>query len=725
MHRSWLSAPRHRRSLLVALALTSPANAAFGQSGSAKTKESNPGDLSLVSLLDTEVVTASMSEQSLAEAPAVIDVLTQEQLRARGYRTIADALASVSGLDVTSDHFQSSVGVRGITSGVRGYSRIVKVMIDGQPVSFRPSGENFLGVELIPLVLVDRIEIVRGPGSTLYGANAFLGVVNIITKSGYGLRGNSAEVAYEGGERVEAWGGQAAVTGQFGDFSVLLGATQEARSLDGYRLVPLPGRTHPREGDVTNTDATPSASAFGRLTYDTERFGTLSIEGHFQRLNRSLEFVDYGPLTHDNQSDLRNGYGKVSYRREWETRLVFEVSAALSGGGTGLGDRLNTSRATRSYIERDVGYQGYDVASSLSYRLGRKSSVVAGLDFTLDRQTILSHYAVLPSGARILNPPAGARTGIVDFTNFGAFANATLYPFSRLPTAHSDLGISAGARIDAHNIYGDNGSARGGLVYDVDDRHYAKLLFGTSFRAPSSTQLYSNYVIPGGVIGNPELRAETAKTLELALGTSPLEPLTLRATGYYTFVEERIGIRRRPPTSSVANPIYENSTPISSHGVELQADFRIPTLEMWISYSFQSSIYEKTDFFASPPADVLVRTDGFPAHALRGGATWTLASLHLQNHLELRVTGERLGNLDNNALVYPLESLTRRYALPAYVLVDWTISSVGLELWEGRESHFSLQIKNLFDENYRMPGYAGFDIPGFPRSFVLGLAQDL
>ncbi len=683
-------------------------------------------DLSLVDLLDTEVVSASLTEQSLAEAAAVIDVITQDDLRARGYRSVGEALQSIAGLDLISDHYQWNLGVRGVSGGTRGYSRIVKVMIDGQAVSFRPSGENFLGLELVPLGVIDHIEVVRGPASVLYGANAFLGVVNIITRRGYGLSGNSISLGYEGGSKVASPWGEAVIAQQLGNLSLLLGAAEETMSLDGYQLVVLPHRGHPRASASSQTLATPSGSAFGRVSYESEHWGTLSFDANLQRLYRSAEFPDWGVMTHDNRLELLNGYARLGYRAELGTAFLLDLSAAASAGGTGQNDHLNIAPDPSAFIERDLGYSGRDLSGTLTYRLDNKSFGLVGVDATWERQTLLTHYLVTPSGARVLLPPARTPIGERAFRNLGAFAHATLYPFQHHgPRALSSLGITAGARDDAHNIYGNNWSARGGLVYDIAERHYAKLLFGTSFRAPSSTQLFSNLIVPGGYIGNPELKAERAQTLELALGGSLLHGLTLRADGYLTLIEDRVEIRKPAPAAAQANATPSNSTPITSKGFEAQLDYRSRGWNAYASYSLQSSTYPKDDLLSLGRRTVAVHTDAYPTQLLKGGLTRTQSAWHVRGNIEGRYVGARLGNLDNNSLLNPLDYLEDRYQLPAYLLFDLTISTVDVEFWRGHETLLLAKIRNLFDTRYTFPGSNGFDIPGFERSFALSMKQDL
>jgi outer membrane receptor for ferrienterochelin and colicins len=704
-----------------------PAGASAQSAAHAKEHEDLPAsDLSLVELLDTEVVSASLSEQSLAEAAAVIDVITQEDMRARGYRSVAEALQSIAGVDLISDHYQWNMGVRGVSGGTRGYSRIVKVMIDGQPVSFRPSGENFLGLELVPLGVIDHIEVIRGPASVLYGANAFLGVVNIITRRGYELSGNSLTVGYEGGPKIASPWGEGVVAQQLGDLSLLLGAAQETTSLDGYRLVVLPNRSHPRSGETSQTLGTPSGSAFGRLSYDSEHFGTLSLDANLQRLYRSAEFADWGVMTHDNRLDLLNGYGRLGYRAELGRALSVDLNGALSAGGTGKNDHLNIAPERSSYIARELGYRGRDLSGTVTYRIDRRSAALVGVDASWERQMLLAHYSVAPGGDRVLLPPAGTPTGERDFRNFGVFAHATYFPFTGSgPAGLAGLGLTAGARDDTHNIYGNNWSARAGLVYDIAERHYAKLLFGTAFRAPSSTQLFSNLIVPVGSIGNPDLKAERAQTLELALGSSPLRGLTLRADAYLTVIDDRVEIRRPPPAAVQANATPSNSTPITSKGCEAQIDYKSSLVGAYASYSLQSSTYPKQDLLSLGLETVQVHTDAYPTHLLKLGLTLTERAWFLRGNVEGRYVGARLGNLDNNALLNPLDHLENRYALPAYTLFDVSVSTVGVELWKGHESVLLAKVRNVFDARYTFPGTDAFDIPGFERSYALSLQQEL
>jgi hypothetical protein len=154
-------------------------------------------------------------------------------------------------------------------------------------------------------------------------------------------------------------------------------------------------------------------------------------------------------------------------------------------------------------------------------------------------------------------------------------------------------------------------------------------------------------------------------------------------------------------------------------------DYKTTFLNAFLNYSFQNSTYPKADYLSLEARTVPVRTDAYPAHLIKGGLTFTKRAWFLRTHLEGRYIGKRLGDLDNNSLLDPLNYLTNRYAIPAYALFDLALSTVGIEFWRGHETMLLGKVSNLFDTRYTLPGYSGFDIPGFSRSFYFSVHQDL
>ena len=141
-------------------------------------------DLGALLAMDVTVVSATKTAQSLEEAPSIMTVITRQDIERWGYDTVADALKYIVGFYVVDDHITPNLAVRGISGGLRSESGIVKLMLNGHPITYRPTSGNWLGAELIPLSTIQQIEIIRGPASALYGADAFLGIINVITRQG-------------------------------------------------------------------------------------------------------------------------------------------------------------------------------------------------------------------------------------------------------------------------------------------------------------------------------------------------------------------------------------------------------------------------------------------------------------------------------------------------------------------------------------------------------------
>src|SRR4051812_47839717 len=230
-----MSCPRH--TLLGPLALA----AALAWPASAQAGDSAPGDiekLDLKNLLDTpvDVWTAAKMAQKQYEAPAVITTVTREQIAVWGYRSVAEVLSHLLGFYVVDDHTSPNLAIRGISGGLQADSSIIKVLIDGHAISFRSTGGNGLGPELIPLSAVERLEIVRGPASALFGADAFLGVVNIRTRTGKTVDGATAWLS--AGRVGEKLAGDLDVsTGmELGNLDVLVALRRSTQDLSGLAL---------------------------------------------------------------------------------------------------------------------------------------------------------------------------------------------------------------------------------------------------------------------------------------------------------------------------------------------------------------------------------------------------------------------------------------------------------------------------------------------------------
>ncbi len=650
------------------------------------------------------VVTATKREQRLSEAPAIISLVSARQIEQHGYASVGEALSGVSGLYSLHDHVQYSLGVRGINAGMRGWSRIVKVMVEGQPVAFRPSSENFLGAELVPMQAIDRIEVVRGPSSALYGANAYLGVVNVIMRQGERIDGvelissvGSVEghLAYDlgllYGERRGRTDYMVAARGQFADRS-------------GLRPTDLPGDS--RYGDAglaSRNDVSRPASLYARARVDGRTDERLIVDLSLQRLDSFGEFQDWGSLTGQNRVSMQNMFARARYERR-VAGLNAALAAAYSRGDPTDDEFLATNQVgVGDWITREVGYRAIDLSSELGLESETGNSITVGIDHSRDRQdlqTYFRHYFDQPA------QPTGLTQGDTLFVNTGAYAQAVVHPFRTVSVGGlTDLGVTGGVRYDRHSIYDDIANYRVAAALPLTSRWYAKALYGTSFKAPSSTQLYTTLIVPQGVLGNPELQPEKARTWEAALGGRLSSRITITVVGFATEVRNKVEL-----VPSGANTRAENVARISSRGLEQETLYRSEATSAFLNVSYQHSTERRVDQLQGTLED---NTKLYPATTVQFGGARQLRRWPWEIGLAGAWVGERTASTQNIKSFDPV-NLTE-YNLDPYLLLDMTLRSRFLSA--GRGAVLQLKIANVLNQQFLYPGFRDFDIPGLGRRY--------
>jgi iron complex outermembrane receptor protein len=672
------------------------------------------------SSLTDEVVSSTKTRQRAPKAPAVISIVTREEIQSHGYGSVAEALRSVPGLYDVYDLVSHNIGVRGINGGARAGGNILKLMIDGHPVDYRPGTSNFFGEELIPIGIIERIEIIRGPASALYGAGAFLGVVNVITRSGKSVSGIDVTVQGTAVREHELGAGTQVVQGAAGEgFDMVMAAGIWAQARSGLSI--------PASSPLINRPGVPPAlleSSAGDVTRPRSFFthlkmqvgpGEMSFLTSLQYVSAASEFQDVAPLTHSSRISLFNQSYRLGYQLSPLPALTLRASVGYSRAVPTTSEHLDVGRTDFDFI-RVVSTDGLFLSGEGQWIQGPLNAT-AGVDLSSDDHLLetydrrLLEDVLAPDGS-ILRGTGTIIPGIGhgnrdEFRDVGTYAQL-IYDFN------TSLSATLGTRLDFQNVYGINWSNRVGIVYAPPDRVLTvKALYGSSFKPPSAEQLYAQPMTLLDLKGNPGLNAQTAQTFELAggygFGKGRGEVLL---NLFATHIFGRVEFLQRSFYLEAQNADDEWVL-----GGELTAAYAL-TRDLQVS---GSASVARTALLTSPQVALDRRMVTNPLYPflqvhLTGQYSLPLKGLMLSaeaSYVSARAASQVNANL--NGLAYNLEG----YPFTALVL------SYNRQMLPGRDTAITLRASNLLNWKWADSGFGGIDVPAQGRTVQLSITQRL
>ena len=677
-------------------------------------------DYELEDLLNI-VVSATKTQQRVEEAPAVVTVIHGSDIRAWGYDSVAEVLRHVAGLYLIDNHIVPDVGVRGVMSGLRSESGLIKVMIDGHTVAMRQTGGNWLGPELIPLSAVERIEVIRGPASALYGADAFLGVVDIITRKGEAVDGGRIVMSGRMDDGRMGGGIDLATGFKAGELDVLLAGRLSRRDLSELELPdssPAPQIPPARAGERT-ADGLDQLSGTGllKLSYGLGELGSVSATGYLSYLARGAEFADWLQLGHgvddggrpiDNQVALLQGYANVRAELALTGDFSLEIDGLYFRGVPADRDRIELG-SDIYYVERKFRYQGGELNLGARYQALESLGFVAGLGIGYDEELLPSYLHVLKTEVGGQSPgdireSTSTHAGIEAFVNPGAYLQVVWTPIEK------QLGLTGGIRYDWHNIYGSQVSGRLGAVYSPLEDLHLKLLYGNAFKAPAPLLLYGQPMRAGDIRGNPDLEPQRVHTAELQASFEPWAWLQVSTDLAYSYLENKAEF-----TLQGVNKVAQNVAELASLSWETEVRAR---WKNWVQGYLNWSLAYVLRNLGQPGyvSDLLgARTSTYPMWLLHAGVRGRLPWMPVRLTLELSYASSRDAS-DENAL-----EAGRVYTLPALVQLNASVALFDLELFADHKSEIRLLGYNLLGETGPDPGFGGIDYPLAPRSVMLQL----
>jgi outer membrane cobalamin receptor len=658
--------------------------------------------MSLEELINVEITVATRSPKLVRKAPAIASVITAKEIHNMGARNLLDVLKMIPGFGVSLNEWGAAmIEVRGVRTLL---SEKILVMIDGHSLNRNFTGTAFHGeFEDLPVENIKQIEVIRGPGSALYGANAFVAVLNIITRDAHEINGLEVKTSLGSfaTRKIDLTGGKVFQNG------LALSASLDYYETDGPALLV----------EQDSTFGTPWAVSPGYTDMRHDRADLLvkaswkdfSYQGHFMNKNLDGLYIGFGyALTDDNTFEYNYYTNELSYRRELTERLLTNIKLFYDhfdqGGGIieiqpegflvgvippGFPDGMYGG----PYVKNDM----YGGEIQLDYDLNDTNHVIAGalyeklIQYDVRR---ISNYA--PPTATVPVPvpiPGGVQdtSSTVDI-NWNRDADREIwavYVQDEL-TIRENVNLTVGARYDHYSDFGSTINPRAGLVWGFMKNGELKLLYGQAFRAPDFGELYTENNVSS--MGNPNLGPEKIKTYEAALGLTPTNSLSVDISYFYNKVEDLI---RTTPTVPA---YFINQGTAEINGIELVVNGRYTPDNYWsLSYTYQDPRDGETK----------ARLPDVPYHRAAGSINYGLTR-YLTIHADLLWTGER-----------PRPAGDTRAKVDAYTTVDLALTLKNFY----KTMEIQGVIHNLFDQDYVDPDRSGALqlVPNdFPRSGISG-----
>ena len=666
---------------------------------------------------------ATGTSKPIFQSAAVTSVITAEQIKAMGATELHEVLETVPGVhaSIQENTYDYNYSMRGIRNTQNSQ---VLMLLNGTRITTPVYGTLMTGTEL-PIEAIQQVEVIRGPGSALYGADAFAGVINIITKKAKDINGTALGARVGDHSTQSGWGQYGA---QWAGWDIATSLQYQHTSGDGGRVVNADTQTLFDNAPGIGTHASHAPGALNT------RYETLNGHLNLQRKHWDIGFWAFNSInagTRAGAAGALDSNGKLNGEQylsdvrfstedwldNWELMAhasyiqadfqaqqlqLFPANAVLPIGSDG---NINTATNEKSeFIFPKVLFP-----DGVNNNLGRMeripsielSSVYRGLDNHILRLSAGFRYEEITTSDSRNYGYGVPLPALVD----GALTNVTGTPFVYLPDTHrtiwslvaqdewqfaDDWQLTAGIRYDDYSDFGGTVNPRVALVWDINEQLTSKVLYGKAFRAPNfAEQFTQNNPV---VLGNQNLNPETINTYEWALDYRPFSSLRTAVNVYYYKIDNLISA---VPDSGRPTNTFQNSGDQNGYGTEFE--FNWQASEQWNvkgNYAWQHATNEVTNQPVS----------GVPEHHVYTAFLWQFMP-DWQFQSQLNWIGGRTS----------LPSDNRK--LSDYETIDFTLR--GKKLF----GHLNLaaSLRNAFDTNYYEPAAIQLpqNLPMPGRSFYL------
>lgn len=643
--------------------------------------------LSPSELANISVSIASGTAKALSHSAAVTSVITAEQISSMGATDLHEVLETIPGIHVTiqaitNDYNYSMRGIRNDTNAE------VLLMLNGTRFSVPYQGTHMSGM-IIPVENIQRVEVIRGPGSALYGADAFAGVINIVTKKAGDIDGVTIGSRGGNADTKSTWGQYG---GEWQSWDIAASLQYNHNGVDPDRIIGADALT-----------GTPFSLAPGPMQTQNERWnGHLNLQRQhwdlgfwaFNETDTGLRAGTSGALDNKGHLNGSNYLADIRYSTEddiedWELQVhasllhtVNDISVYNVPPGSVLPIGI-TGNVNPVYPLGLVAFpDGMRFLTTIK-------NTVPTFEFTGIYKGISNHLLRLVAGFRYeeLNVTEARNfgVGVLNGASLPAIAgglqNVTGTPFAFIGDHHRNISsmavqdewqispdwhLTLGLRYDYYSDFGSTWNPRAALVWDVTPELTTKLLFGRAYRAPSFLEQYQKN--SPTFVGNPALRPETISTTELAFDYRPTQNLRTALNLYHYEIQDLIG----GELFTLGSNLTEENTPgQDGYGSEFEWDWRFhPAWSLRGNYSWQFARNEATHR----------RVSNVPEHHIYNALAWNFMP-KWQIQTQINWIGHRLSGPGDSRI------------LKDYETVDLTLNAKRLMGY----LDLTASVRNLFD----------------------------
>ena len=607
-------------------------------------KHENLFKISLDELLNMEVVSASKAVQKINKVPATVRVITADQIRKRGYFTLEEALSDLPGFQFRNiSGFNSYTFLRGVPN----QNNLLLVLVDGVRINELNSG-GFYGGGQYNLSNVERIEVVYGPASVLYGTNAMSGIINIITRNPEKI--NSGHIS--------------ATVGSYATNVIDIGYenVNQENSL-GYRISGMLKKSDKSDlrgtkGDNNWTDNMENfeddLSFDGKLTYNNLIIGAIYQDKNASRstIRNAVDsrYLDSGTNWHIR---FLNSYAKYLYDKSnnWSIQsMAYYRNATVADNTVDYIIKKNDSDpGDQVRVYRPNNLIGFE--SQLNFKMWEKLPFIAGM--TLERESLAREYSLSHSLSQDIKAPKPVKPEMTANRLVGFYLQSQY-------NVVDNISLTAGVSQDFSSYYGDVFTPRTGLVFNKG-RLTAKLLYNEAFRAPKPW----DYTYGSG---NPDLKSERMRSGELCLSYMFSNIINIDGSLYRNEIK---GIL----TNDLDNDYWINRNKALTNGVELTLQHSHGKIRAYTNYTYSNS----EDQDGNPIPEIA-------KHTANAGVEYSFTP-----KFQVNIRENYIGNKRNPKIIPSTGN---------NLVGDAIVFNTSLSYLDFYDFDFHIDVKNLFDAKY-------------------------